>query len=207
MIATYSWRYSESFRNMFFSDLCDYIFSWLSIEILLESHILSYNYSLYRGNTWDQSKSNWKWTENKHLEEMEHIESRPIWWWWRKRAFKTDTNKQTLTCETSALVSCVALSWNTSRNSLGLDVTQNSLADSTNCWISCKLSSACSGDIEHFSMRCDANSSMPRAHQLFACKSKNQAINPLSRYFQHAIAYLSAIFYGKTLSSQHFSVF
>lgn len=37
------------------------------------------------------------------------------------------------TCETSAFVSGVALSWNTSRNSLGLDVIQNSLADSTKC--------------------------------------------------------------------------
>lgn len=76
-----------------------------------------------------------------------------------------------LTCATSARVSGVALSWNTSRNSLGLDVIQNSLADSTNCWSSCKLSSAYSGETEHFSMRWDAKSSIPRAHQLFACKN------------------------------------
>lgn len=74
-----------------------------------------------------------------------------------------------LTCVTSAFVSGVVLSWNTFRNSRGLlDVLQNSLADMTNCCTSCKLCSAYSADTEHFSIRCDASSSTPLAHQLFA---------------------------------------
>lgn len=65
------------------------------------------------------------------------------------------------------MVSGVVLSIKTFLNSLGLD-NLKSPADAINSTISCKLCSAISADDEHLSILCDAKSSIPRAHQIFA---------------------------------------
>lgn len=90
-----------------------------------------------------------------------------------------------LTCVTSAFVSGVVLSWNTFRNSRGLvDASQNSLADIMNCCTSCRHCSAQSTDIEHRSMRCDARSSTPRAHQLFAYMRYGERVYIQAFYYE-----------------------
>lgn len=67
------------------------------------------------------------------------------------------------------IVSSDVLSSNGLLNSRRLDSWKSS-ADSTNFWISWSDASADSADIEQFSIRCDARSSIPLAHHWLACE-------------------------------------